>query len=210
MAILPKEQLRASMLHYVELTGARFLKKIGLTPNGVTLIGFMVSLVAAYLIGCGWLLAAGLVVLLGGAMDLMDGSLARLTGRTSLFGALLDSTCDRLAEAVLFVGLGFYFVRLNNGRYGMDSDGYLLLGISTLLLAFTFSQGVSYLRARGEGLGVFIRNGLMTRPERVVLLGIGLMIDQITWALLVIAIVSCFTFFQRLFAIRQVLSRAER
>jgi len=165
-------------------------------------MGFGLSVVAAYLVGSGWLLAGGVVFLLGGVLDLMDGALARLTGTVSPFGALLDSVFDRLGEASLFVGLAIYAVRAD------FSQGYLLFFIIVLLLALVFSQGVSYLRARGEGLGVFTRAGLMTRPERVVLLGVGLMIGQIVWVLVVIAAVSCFTLFQRMFTIRDMLNKA--
>ena len=79
--------------------------------------------------------------------------------------------------------------------------------ITVLLLALIFSQGVSYLRARGEGLGVFTKDGLMTRPERVVLLGVGLIVGQIEWFLLGIAAVSCFTLCQRMFTIRAMLDK---
>ena len=201
MAIPGREQVRAALLRYVELPGARFLKALKLTPNAVTLLGFAVSVVAAYLVGSGWLLAGGVVFLLGGGLDLMDGALARLTGTESPFGALLDSVFDRLGEAALFVGLTVYGLRAGFG------DGYLLFFMTVLLLALIFSQGVSYLRARGEGLGVFTRAGVMTRPERVVLLGIGLLIGQIVWVLLAIAVVSCFTLFQRMFTIRHQLDQ---
>ena len=83
------------------------------------------------------------------------------------------------------------------------------------LLALVFSQGVSYLRARGEGLGAFTRSGLMTRTERVVILGVGLVVDGliasplIVWILLLIAVVSCFTLFQRMFTIRQILDKGD-
>ena len=77
----------------------------------------------------------------------------------------------------------------------------------SLILALAFSQGVSYLRARGEGLGVFTQAGIMTRPERVVLLGIGLMTNQIVWFALAIAVVSCVTLFQRMFTIRAYLNK---
>jgi len=153
------------------------------------------------LVGSGWLLAGGIVFLLGGGLDLFDGALARLTGTVSDFGALLDSVFDRLGEAALFVGIAIYSLRAG------FSDLYLLFFITVLLLALIFSQGVSYLRARGEGLGIFTRAGLMTRPERVVLLGIGLLADQIVWIMLVIAVVSCFTLFQRMFTIRRLLDR---
>ena len=104
MAIPGREQVRGAVLRYVELPGARFLNALRLTPNAVTLMGFALSVVAGYLAGSGWLLAAGVVFLLGGALDLMDGALARLTGKESRFGALLDSVFDRLGEAALFVG----------------------------------------------------------------------------------------------------------
>ena len=201
MAMPGREQVRGAILRYFELPGARFLRALRLTPNTVTLMGFGLSLVAAYLVGSGWLLAGGIVFLLGGGLDLLDGALARLTGTVSHFGALLDSVFDRLGEAALFVGIAIYGLRAG------FSDRYALFFITVLLLALIFSQGVSYLRARGEGLGVFTRAGLMTRPERVVLLGIGLLADQIVWIMLVIALVSCFTLFQRLFTIRRQLDQ---
>ena len=201
MAVPGREQIREAILQYVELPGARFLRALKLTPNAVTLIGFGFTVVAAYLVGSGWLLAGGIVFLLGSGLDLMDGALARLTGTVSPFGALLDSVFDRLGEAALFVGLAFYALRAG------FSDSYLSIFIVVLFLALIFSQGVSYLRARGEGLGVFSKAGLMTRTERVILLGIGLLIGQIFWVLLLIAVVSCFTLFQRMFTIRRELNQ---
>ena len=201
MAVPGREQIRESILRYVELPGARLLRALKLTPNAVTLISFAVTVASAYLVGSGWLVAGGIVFLLGSGLDLMDGALARLTGTASPFGALLDSVFDRLGEAALFVGLAFYAIR------GGASESFLPIFIITLFLALIFSQGVSYLRARGEGLGVFTRAGVMTRTERVILLGIGLLIDQIFWVLLLIAVVSCFTLFQRMFTIRRELNQ---
>lgn len=201
MAVPGREQIRESILRYVELPGARLLRALKLTPNAVTLISFAITVASAYLVGSGWLVAGGIVFLLGSSLDLMDGALARLTGTASPFGALLDSVFDRLGEAALFVGLAFYAIR------GGASESFLPIFIITLFLALIFSQGVSYLRARGEGLGVFTRAGVMTRTERVILLGIGLLIDQIFWVLLLIAVVSCFTLFQRMFTIRRELNQ---
>ena len=201
MAVPGREQIRESILRYVELPGARLLRVLKLTPNAVTLISFAITVASAYLVGSGWLVAGGIVFLLGSGLDLMDGALARLTGTASPFGALLDSVFDRLGEAALFVGLAFYAIR------GGASESFLPIFIITLFLALIFSQGVSYLRARGEGLGVFTRAGVMTRTERVILLGIGLLIDQIFWVLLLIAVVSCFTLFQRMFTIRRELNQ---
>ena len=201
MAVPGREQIRESILRYVELPGARLLRALKLTPNAVTLISFAITVASAYLVGSGWLVAGGIVFLLGSGLDLLDGALARLTGTASPFGALLDSVFDRLGEAALFVGLAFYAIR------GGASEAFLPIFIITLFLALIFSQGVSYLRARGEGLGVFTRAGVMTRTERVILLGIGLLIDQIFWVLLLIAVVSCFTLFQRMFTIRRELNQ---
>ena len=201
MRLPGREQFRSAVLQYVEMPGAKFFKAIKFTPNGITILGFLVTVIAAYLVGAGWLLAGGIVFLLGGGFDLLDGALARLTGTASPFGALLDSVFDRLSEASLFVGLGVFAMRDDM------SDGRQVFFITVLLLALIYSQGVSYLRARGEGLGVFTKDGLMTRPERVVLLGVGLIIGQIEWFLLGIAVVSCFTMFQRMFTIRSILDK---
>ena len=205
MALLGREEIRETLSQYIEVPGARLLQAVGLTPNTITLMGFAVCVAAAYLVGNGWLLAGGIVFLLGGGLDMFDGALARLTGKASPFGALMDSVFDRLGEAALFVGLGLYFLQAD-----LAAD-VLRLYVIILLLALIFSQGVSYLRARGEGLGAFTRDGVMTRTERVIILGAGLIIDGLIgftlmpWILALIAAVSCFTLFQRMWTIRGLL-----
>lgn len=207
MAIPGREEIRLALSEYIETPGAKVLGAIGLTPNGITIMGFAVCVISAALVGNGWLLAGGIVFLLGGALDMFDGALARMSGKASPFGALMDSVFDRLGEAALFVGIGFYFL---SAGYSADTT---LLYVVILLLALVFSQGVSYLRARGEGLGAFTRDGLMTRTERVIILGCGLVADGLTgfswmpWILLGIAIVSCITLFQRLFTIKSLLEK---
>ena len=205
MALPGREELRGAVLRYVEVPGARALNAIGLTPNVITLIGFSVCVAGAALVALGWPLYGGIVFLLGGILDLFDGALARLTGKASPFGALLDSVFDRLGEAALFVGLGIYYLL---------SDlmaAQLILSVLAVLLGLVFSQGVSYLRARGEGLGAFTTSGIMTRTERVIILGAGLIAEGLApvpimvWVLWVIAAVSCFTLFQRMFTIRGLL-----
>ena len=99
MKRLGREQFRSAVLRYVELPGAKFFRAIKFTPNGITILGFLITVVSAYLVGAGWLLAGGIVFLFAGGLDLMDGALARLTDRVSPFGALLDSVFDRLSEA---------------------------------------------------------------------------------------------------------------
>ena len=208
MDIFGREQLRAAVLRYVELPGARFLHLLRLTPNSVTLMGFLVCVAASVLAGGGLLLAAGIVFFAGSALDLMDGALARLTNTVAPFGALLDSVFDRMGEAALFLGLVIYGLRadFSDAYDPFFIEDYRLFFITVTLLALIFSQLVSYLRARGEGLGVFTRAGIMTRTERVILLGIGLISQQIVWFALVIAVASCFTLFQRMFTIRSELN----
>ena len=207
MAIPGREEIRSALSGYIETPGAKALGAIGLTPNAITIIGFAVCVLSAVLVGNGWLFAGGLVFLAGGGLDMFDGALARMSGKASPFGALMDSVFDRLGEAALFVGMGFYFLTAGY------SEGTTLLYVVILLLALVFSQVVSYLRARGEGLGAFTRDGLMTRTERVIILGCGLVADGLTgfplipWILLGIAIVSCITLFQRLFTIKELLEK---
>lgn len=207
MALPGREKVRAALSRYVETPGAKLFRALGLSPNAVTLIGFAFCIAAAYLVGNGWLLAGGIVFLVGGGLDMFDGALARMSGQASPFGALMDSVFDRLGEAALFVGLGLYFLQ---GDFEGDT---LTLYVAILLLALIFSQIVSYLRARGEGLGAFTRNGVMTRTERVVILGVGLIADGLVgftlmpWILLAIALVSCVTLFQRMWAIKGLLEK---
>lgn len=207
MALPGREEFRSALSRYVELPGARTLNAVGLTPNVITVSGFLVCVAGAVLAALGWPLYAGVVFLLGSILDLFDGALARLTGKASPFGALLDSVFDRLGEAALFVGLGIYYL------LSELPPGQLLLSMLAVLLGLVFSQGVSYLRARGEGLGAFTRSGIMTRTERVIILGVGLIAEGLApvpvmvWVLWVIAGVSCFTLFQRMFTIRGILER---
>ncbi len=205
MAMPGREQFRAAVLRYVEVPGAKGMNAVGLTPNVITVFGFLVCVAGGALVALDWPLYGGIVFLVGSFLDLFDGALARLTNRASPFGALLDSVFDRLGEAALFVGLGLYYLLSDL------PPTQLLLSMLAVLLGLVFSQGVSYLRARGEGLGAFTRSGIMTRSERVVILGIGLIAEGLApvpimvWVIWLIAAVSCYTLFQRMFTIREIL-----
>ena len=194
MAQRGREKARALLLRYVEGPGARALKSLGLSPNAVTILGFLIVVISAVLVGFGHLRIGGAVFLAGGAMDLFDGALARLSQRVTLFGALLDSLFDRLGEAALYLGLAVYGVRI-------DSDSRnLVVYMALLILALSSSQGVSYLRARGESLGIDTRGGLLTRPERVAILSAGLLLgeDTVPVAFAIIAFFSLWTMLSRL------------
>jgi CDP-diacylglycerol--glycerol-3-phosphate 3-phosphatidyltransferase len=178
------ETSRKSLGSRVALPVVRLLARTPLTPNAITWLGFIISLGAAALIVTRHLLAAGVVVLVAGAFDLLDGALARLTGRTTRFGAILDSTLDRLSEAALLLGLVYVFAR--DGEVGWCLlAGFALLG----------SLVVSYIRARMEGLGIECRAGLFTRPERVVVLALGLLLAGFDHALVAaLALVTAFSY----------------
>jgi CDP-diacylglycerol--glycerol-3-phosphate 3-phosphatidyltransferase len=150
----------------------------------------VVSVGAAVLIGTGHLFAAGFVVLVAGLFDIMDGALARSTNRATRFGAVLDSTLDRVAEAALFIGiLAMYAAE-------QSVSGVLVTGV-----AWLGSLLVSYIRARAEGLGLECQVGIFTRPERVIILVLGLLLSQfdnvLIIALAIIAVLSLVTAGQR-------------
>jgi CDP-diacylglycerol--glycerol-3-phosphate 3-phosphatidyltransferase len=164
---------------------ARLLARTPLTPNALTWTGFVITVAAAALILTGHYLAAGIVVLLAGFFDMLDGALARLKGQVTRFGAVLDSTLDRLSEAVLLLALLYIFARDGQAAWG------LLCG-----LALLGSLMVSYLRARMEGLGLECRAGLFTRPERVILVALGLLLSRFDYALVIaIGLLAFFSFF---------------
>jgi CDP-diacylglycerol--glycerol-3-phosphate 3-phosphatidyltransferase len=194
MAQRSRERARALILRYVEEPGARALNSLGLSPNAVTIIGFLIVVVSAVFVGLGLLRIGGLIFLVGGAVDLFDGALARLSQRVTSFGALLDSLFDRLGEAALYLGLAIYGLRIDP-----DSRN-LTVYMTILILALASSQGVSYLRARGESLGIDTRGGIMTRPERVVILAVGLLLGGATVPLAMgfIAFFSLWTMLARL------------
>jgi CDP-diacylglycerol--glycerol-3-phosphate 3-phosphatidyltransferase len=148
----------------------KVLVKLGLTPNVVTIIGFLLNIGVAiiFILGAektergdlsyvGW---AGGLILFAGLFDMLDGQVARLGKMSSSFGALLDSVLDRYSELFMFLGICYYLI---SHHYFISS-----------LLAFVGLIGsmmVSYTRARAEGLGIECKGGLMQRPERVVLVG---------------------------------------
>ena len=172
------------------------LVRLGLTPNQLTLLGFAGNLGAAVLAARGEFLAAGLVMLVASALDLLDGALARATGRASPFGAVFDATLDRLSEAAVLGGLTFYFV-----ERGKTEETVLAFA------AFAGSVAVSYVRAQAKANGLELRDGLFTRAERVLVLSGGLIINQARIALWVLAVLANATAVQRLYVAWQRMGR---
>jgi CDP-diacylglycerol--glycerol-3-phosphate 3-phosphatidyltransferase len=166
------------------------------TPNMVSALGFAGALGAAVLVARGEFLVGGIVMLVAGALDLVDGALARATGRVTAFGAVFDATLDRLSEAAILGGLLFHF-----------SQGGHRQELILVYVALVGSLMVSYLRARAQIAGIDLREGLFTRPERVILLALGLIIDQTRIVLWILAVLANFTALQRLFAVWRRLDR---
>lgn len=167
-----RARIRSQAARWLEEPGARSLNRLGVTPNVATLLGLALSIVSAVLMAMGALALGGIVLLASGVLDMMDGALARLTGRASRGGALLDSVADRVAEAAVLLGvLVLALVR--------EDDSLAVL----VFLALATSVLVSYIRARAEGLGLSGSPGLVTRPERVAVLGLGLILGFPTAAL---------------------------
>ena len=143
---------------------------LGITANMVTLFGFFVNLIATFYVATGRLVVGGILILFGGSFDMIDGAVARAQTNLRASGALLDSVVDRYSEGFLFLGALIYF-------YTLES----LIGIILAFGAWFGSILVSYVRARAEGLQVTCKVGLMQRPERIVLLGTGTLLQGILW-----------------------------
>ncbi|UCG55524.1 MAG: CDP-alcohol phosphatidyltransferase family protein [Dehalococcoidia bacterium] len=174
----------------------RVLARTPITPNYLTLFNLILASGAAALIITANLLAAGFMVLVAGFFDMLDGALARYTNRITLFGAILDSTIDRLAEGLVLLGILYFYA------YEGSTSGILLTG-SVLLTSLL----VSYIKSRAEAVGIECTVGLFTRPERIIVLAIGLLINQLDIALYIIGIFSLFTVGQRLVYVRLQIKR---
>ncbi len=156
---------RGSISRWFERPAVSLLVALKFTPSAATLVGVLIAGVAAYFVSQGEFLLGGVLVLIGSAFDLLDGGIARATGRVSKRGALMDSVFDRVAEVAVLLGLAVYYLS------GPDASE------TAVVLAFVAVAGslmVSYVRARAEGLGVQGTAGFLTRPERVVIMVVAL------------------------------------
>lgn len=149
-----------------------------LSPNSLTITGFAINLIASASFILQLPKLAGILILLAGSFDLIDGVLARNFGKITRFGAFLDSVLDRYSDAALFGGLMVYYISNNSILYTLVTFGAML-----------GSFLISYTRARAEGLGIDCNIGLMERPERIILLSAGAitgLLEEILWILLVL------------------------
>ncbi len=166
---------------------ARVFEKLGLHPNTITLVGLGLNIAVGGVLASGHLRWGGLLLLLASAFDALDGALARVTNNPTRFGAFLDSTMDRISEGALLLGLLIWLT-----AHGQPQDTYLIY------LTLLGSVMVSYTRARAEGVGYSCKVGLLTRVERIVILGVGLMLAWVRPTLWLMAIFTWVTVGQRI------------
>ena len=171
----------------------RGLARTPLTPDSITLLGLVLTVGVAALAAVGQIRWAGVAYIIASLFDSLDGALARARGGGSRFGAFLDSTVDRVEEALVFLGLTVYYV-LAGGRWEPP----------LILFATVMSLMVSYTRARAEGLGVACKDGLMTRLVRLVVLIAGMILNQVLIAVILIGIGSLVTSIHRVVHVRQM------
>ena len=179
--------IRENLAWRVTSPVVKLIAKSGIKPDALSSIGLATNIGAAYLIATGHFLLGGVLILVAGAFDLLDGALARFTGQVTKFGAILDSTFDRISEGAVLCGLLVSFV-----------PEQATLEIVLVLVALIGSFLVSYTRARAEGLGLECKVGLFTRAERVILLALGLIMNQIPIVLCILVVFVYITVAQRL------------
>ena len=191
----------------------RTLASAGISPNILTTVGVTINVGCALLFGFGEFFWAGIVLIIANVFDMLDGNVARLSGRVTKFGGFLDSSLDRLSDMVAFLGIIMFYAR--------NVPQHSLLNVFLAGLGMIASVMVSYTTARSEGLGVKANVGFLQRPERMVLIIIGALsswnfnstnffanrMPQVLW---VLALGSFWTMLQRMIYIWQEFKRLER
>ena len=190
-------ELRKTAGQWIAKPLQTILVKSRLKPNALTWIALTISVIAAGTIATNHLLIGGFLVLLSGLFDILDGVLARLTNQSTRFGALLDSTFDRISDAIVLLGLLVLYI---------SNEGFI--EIVLIFLALVSALLTSYVRARAEGLGINCSVGLFTRTERVIILALGLLLNplckfSILIALIILVVLGFVTVGQRLVHVRQ-------
>ncbi|HYA31620.1 MAG TPA: CDP-alcohol phosphatidyltransferase family protein [Thermodesulfovibrionales bacterium] len=181
--------LGARLGHFLDKPLAPLAKKVSLNPNVLTVAGFAITVIAAFVLPSNLRLGGGLI-LAGGLCDMCDGILARVNGKATSFGAFLDSLLDRYSDAFIFLSLAWYL-----GGRGDHTGAFLSIGtmVGSLL--------VSYARARGEALGVDSRAGIMERPERLTLLVFATLSGWLVPVLWIMCVLTQATVLQRAYGV---------
>jgi len=169
-----------------------FLLKLGLTPNMVTILGLAGNTIGAFYLAQGKFLTGGILVAIIGPVDALDGTMARLRGDASDWGAFVDSVSDRYVELIIYSGLLYHFLNIGDVLGGMLTFG-----------AAAGSVLVSYVKARAEGLGYEAKVGLLTRAERYLVLAPALVFNLVDVGLAILAVFANFTALQRIWHVRK-------
>ncbi len=186
------EKIGRHLLGRIEEPLVGFLVALRLTPNVLTGIGLFLAAATSYIIADGHLRAGGLLFLLTSAIDSLDGMLARKTGRVTKFGSCLDSTFDRLSEAIVMLGLLVFLQRF--GPLHLD----LIWSLPLVYATMAGSLAVSYVKARAEGLGFDCKTGWMQRSERIAVLGIAMGFGVVDFVLIPLVLLLIITIWQRM------------
>ena len=187
--------LSAKLGHFLDTPLRSVAERIPFSPNSLTIIGFLITVLAAFIIPSNIRLG-GIVILIGGLFDMFDGIVARIGGKTTKFGAFLDSVLDRYSDAFLFLAIAWYLAGKGN-----HTGAFLSLG--TLVGAFL----ISYARARAEGLGKSCHTGIMERPERIILLAFAAITGWVVPILWIMLVLTHITVAQRVYHVWRVMKR---
>lgn len=166
----------------------KILSRTAISPNLVTIVAFIIAIISSVLISQGITVPGGIVLLLSGFLDLIDGALARAKSQVTKFGAVLDSTLDRFSEALVFLAIIYFALS------GKAQNLLIILSVAGLAASFM----ISYIKARAEGMGIECNVGIFTRAERIVLLSLGLLLNQLLIAISLLVALSVITIVQRL------------
>jgi CDP-diacylglycerol---glycerol-3-phosphate 3-phosphatidyltransferase len=178
---------------------AAFFNRLGLMPNTMTIFGLVGNMVGAVFLAQGQMTWGGIIILLMGPIDALDGTMARLRGQTGKFGAFVDSVTDRYSELVIFAGLIYYFALHQQT-------------LATVLVYFAAAGSVlvSYIRARGQSLNWDTKVGILTRVERFLVLAPALIFNVPIWGLWIIAVLANLTALQRIWDVRHQAYAADK
>ena len=171
-----------------------------ISPNTLTILGLLLSLGAAALVWYGYYVTAAIIFTVGSLFDMLDGAVARLAEKVTPMGAFLDSTFDRVGEGVVLTAIALAYAR---------DGGLWMVGASFATMIGSFL--VSYTRARAEALGLECKVGLMTRPERLVLIGLGLLLQRfgvLPVVMYILAVLTALTVLQRILHVRKQFKEA--
>lgn len=179
--------LSARLGHFLDAPLRFIAKRIPFSPNTLTVTGFVITAIAAFVIPYNIRLG-GIFIMIGGIFDMLDGMVARTSGKTTKFGAFLDSVLDRYSDAFLLLSIAWYLA-----AHGDHTGSFLSLG--TLVGAFI----ISYARARSEGLGESCHTGILERPERIILLIFATLTGWLVPVLWIMLVLTHITVIQRVY-----------